>query len=412
MCAQDSFVCDNCFEDPGLIAFIRNNVCAQKCQFFSATGDVSIAASVADVSEHFIECLLREYSLAADELGLTDLKESLISQQWDAQDLALDELALEFPQDNMELLLPLLFSEYYDDGWCKRNPYGLDDSEWSRYSWERFCYSIMHKRRFFFLSQGQDSYDPEVYSPREVLSTIFDYAQNMGLFKELPAGHQLVRARFEGSGPPLETPRELGLPPAENAIQSNRMSPAGIPMFYACDDEETALRETASGPGRFATGRFETLRPITILDLTGIPPVPSLFQDIPDSAEVIPRRALTFLHHVAEEMSRPIERDDKVHINYIPTQVVTEFIRDQVTWGDTQIEGIRYDSSVHPGHVSYVLFAIDTHVEATTNTSIRNDPWLRLVEVNHAVHGRSGSRCQGWNGVLRWLRHRGKDADD
>lgn len=385
MCDRYSFVCDKCFEDLGLIAFIRSNACAKECQFCSATGDVPIAAFIDDVSEHFIDCLFREYALAADELGLTDLKKGLIGQQWDAQDLALDELALEFPQDNMELLLPLLFGEYYDEEFCKKSPYGLDDSEWSRYSWERFCHIIMHERRFFFLSQGRDSHDPEVYSPREVLSTIFGYAQEMGLFKKLPAGHQLVRARFEGSGPPLETPRGLGPPPAEKAIQSNRMSPAGIPMFYACDDEETALRETASGPGRFATGRFETLRPITILDLTGVPPVPSLFQSIPDSAEVIPRRALTFLHHVAEEMSRPIKRDDRVHVNYIPTQVVTEFIRDQVTWGDTQIEGIKYDSSVHPGHVSYVLFAADTHVEATTDKPIGYDPWLRLVEVNHAV---------------------------
>ena len=132
-------------------------------------------------------------------------------------------------------------------------------------------------------------------------------------------------------------------------------------------------------------GRFERLKPITVLDLTGIPPIPSLFESISDSAEVVPRRALTFLHHIAKEMSRPIERDDRVHVNYVPTQVVTEFIRDQLTWGDTRIEGIRYQSSVHPGHVSYVLFANEAHVESTTDKPVGYNPWLRLVEVNHTV---------------------------
>ena len=383
MYEQELFVCDKCFEDHGLIAFIRSNASANECSFCSAIDDVPIAASIDDVSEHFIECLLQEYALAVNELAGSEGR--YYGQHWDAVELALGELELEFPQNNPELLLAPLFGEYYDQDWCKRNPYGLDHSEWSRYSWERFCRIIMHERRFLFLDQDREIDDPEVYSPREVLSTIFDYAQEMGLFKELPAGRQLVRARFEGNGPPLETPQDLGSPPAEKAIQSNRMSPAGIPMFYACDDEETAIRETSSGPGRFATGMFETLRPITVLDLTGIPPIPSLFEGISDSAEVDPRRALTFLRHVAEEVSRPIERDDRVHVNYVPTQVVTEFIRDQLTWGDTRIEGVRYQSSVHPGHVSYVLFANEASVESTTDEPIGYDPWLRLIEVNHTV---------------------------
>ena len=385
MYAQESFVCDNCFEDSGLVEFVRSNASATECSFCPTKDDVPIAASIDDVSAHFIECLFREYDLAVNELGWIGSEGGYIGRHWYAEELAFDELELEFPQDNLELLLPPLFGEYYDQDWCKRNPYGLDDSEWSRYSWERFCRVVMHERRYFFLGQDRESDDPEVYSPREVLSTIFDYAQEMDLFKELPAGSQLVRARCEGCGPPLETPQDLGPPPAEKATQSNRMSPAGIPMFYACEDEETALKEISSDPGKFAVGRFETLRPITVLDLADISPIPSLFEGISDSAEVIPRRALTFLHHIAEEMSRPIDRDDRIHINYVPTQVVTEFIRDQLTWGDAPIDGIRYQSSVYPGHVSYVLFANEGDVESTPDRPIGNNPWLKLVEVNHRV---------------------------
>ena len=385
MYALEPFVCENCFEDPGLIEFIRSNASAIECSFCPTRDEVPIAASIDEVSTHFVECLFQEYDLAVNALGWIGSEGGYIGQHWYAEELVADVLELEFPQDNQEQLLPHLFGEYYQEHWCERNPYGLNNSEWARYSWNRFCHIVTHERRYFFLGQNRDSDDPEVYSPGEVLSTIFDYAQDMGLFKELPAGSQLVRARREGNGPPHETPQDLGPPPAEKATQSNRMSPAGIPMFYACEEEETALRETSSGPGKFAVGRFETLRPITILDLTNIPPLASLFKRLSDSAEVIPCRALTFLHHIAKEMSGPIDRDDRVHISYVPTQVVTEFIRDQFTWGDSPVDGIKYQSSVNPDHVSYVLFANEGNVESIHDRPIGYDPWLKLVEVNHRV---------------------------
>ena len=96
----------------------------------------------------------------------------------------------------------------------------------------------MQERRFFFLNSDRDPDDPEVYSPGEVLRAIFDYAQHMDLFIEIPSGTGLVRARLEGCKPNLETAEELGPPPAEKAKQSNRMSPAGVPMFYGCEEEE------------------------------------------------------------------------------------------------------------------------------------------------------------------------------
>ena len=73
------------------------------------------------------------------------------------------------------------------------------------------------------------------------------------------------------------------------------MSPAAIPMSYACDDQDTALRErkaTESCPRHYAVGRFETLRSVTLLDLTAIPPVPGLFDSIPGGSEFHPRKML------------------------------------------------------------------------------------------------------------------------
>ena len=383
MYQEGMFVCVDCFEDPGLIGFIKRYAVAEECSFCPAIDKVPIAAPVEEVSDHIIECLRQEYDDAANQLGWIGAEGGYQGNHWDTPDLLFYEVGLSFPQENEKSLSQALFGDLIDQVWCERNAYGLNDEEWSRFSWEHFCEAVMHQRRFFFSGMDRDPDDPEVYSPAQVLQTIFQYAQQMDLFKQMPSGTQLFRARWEGGKPHLETPKELGPPPLEQATQSNRMSPAGIPMFYGCDDEDTALKETATGASYFAIGRFETRRSINLLDLTAIPPIPSLFDSIPDSVEVPPRRVLKFLHHVAREVSRPIERGDRVHVEYVPTQVVTEFIRDQLTWENSRADGIKYFSSVHPDHVSYVLFANQGNVVSPPANSSPQDQWLRLTETKH-----------------------------
>ena len=90
-----------------------------------------------------------------------------------------------------------------------------------------------------------------------------------------------------------------------------------------------------------------------------------------------------FLDHVSREISRPIERGDKVHIEYVPTQVVTEFVRDQLTWKRSRVDGIKYVSSVHPDHASYVLFAGQGNVCSTPESEFSKDVWLKLVDTKH-----------------------------
>ncbi len=105
------FVCDSCFEDLGLIEFIRDNASANKCSFCPAQDDVPIAAHIDDVSAHFRECLFMEYDLAVNALGWEG---GYIGTHWDPENLVAYELELEFPQDNLDSLLPHLFGDYYE----------------------------------------------------------------------------------------------------------------------------------------------------------------------------------------------------------------------------------------------------------------------------------------------------------
>ena len=98
-------------------------------------------------------------------------------------------------------------------------------------------------------------------------------------------------------------------------------------MLYVSDDAETALRETVDQPGTYTVGKFTTERNATIVDFSRLPRIPSLFEPIHDTMEYDPRRLLIFLHTLAKEISKPIERGNRVHIEYVPTQVVTEYLR-------------------------------------------------------------------------------------
>jgi hypothetical protein len=118
------------------------------------------------------------------------------------------------------------------------------------------------------------------------------------------------------------------------------------------------------------------------LDLAELPPVPSLFEELPDSLEYDPRRNLIFLHRLASDISRPIAHDDRVHIEYVPTQVVTEYLR-SATFPEGGLDGIRYRSSRRDGGVSLVLFADRLNViGAWTDTYAKpkSDAWLELVD--------------------------------
>jgi RES domain len=169
-------------------------------------------------------------------------------------------------------------------------------------------------------------------------------------------------------------------PPSPEFAKQNRMSPAGIVMTYVSEEAATALDETADEPGTYAIGQFRTLRDITILDLAQLPPIPSLFAEIPDTLEYDPHEALIFLHRLAEDISRLIERDDRVHIEYVPTQVVTEFLRTAKMPDKRRLDGIRYRSSRRSRGTSLVLFADPRNVVGAWDKPWpKPDAWLELT---------------------------------
>lgn len=388
---EDDYVCVDCFGDSGIRRYIEDNVTSTDCSFCGNHAEDPIAALLNDVADYINQCLYEEYDMAENWLGRMD--QEWVGEYWDTWDL-LDKIGLELPRHGSDRLLSALVHRLDDNAWCVHDPYGLSDTQIAQFSWRRFCRVIKHERRFFFSNHGAGVDPDQTLLPGEVLERIFEYAQQAGLVRTLDVGTILYRARYQHPDKDLRTAKELGPPPVELANQANRMSPAGIVMFYGSDSPETALRETAAAPGTFAVGKFLTHRRATVLDLAELPEIPSLFEEIPDSLEYNPRRVLRFLHHISEEISQPIMRDDRVHISYAPTQVVTEYIRTRVGEDGMQLDGIKYPSAVHDGHVSYVLFATQDDVSDAPLPAGHNSPWIQLID--RSIHSCKQEDIDAW----------------
>ena len=100
-------------------------------------------------------------------------------------------------------------------------------------------------------------------------------------------------------------------------------------------------------------GTFRARRPGRVIDLSTPPEVPSLYD--PERRHL--RSGLIFLRHFVSEIAKPFVRDDRIHIEYVPTQVATEWLRTRFDPGPGRpLVGLLYGSSRSPGGVSVSLF--------------------------------------------------------
>ena len=375
------YVCTGCFEDEGIREFIMIDVVQAQCSFCDESCGREPVARFTDVVEHIQNCLFHEYDDAVNWMYLDSDTREPMNVILDASDV-LEGVGLKLPRDDGDQLLEALIDELSEISWSEQNPFGISPQDQIRDSWERFCEVVKHERRYFF-EDIEDGFEFDANSPGQILTRIFEYAEEIELFETIPADKTLFRARYQKPGTALTTALDLGPPPVEAATQPNRMSPPGIPMFYASDEAETALRETVDRNGTYALGFFKTLRDMTILNLKDLPPTPSLFQACSETSGPWNRILLRFLNHVAREISAPIDRDNKVHIEYVPTQVVTEFVRSKVSTGDRRIDGIKFESSLHAEHACYVIFATqhDLVVPENDRWGLGLKQWLKLIDV-------------------------------
>lgn len=394
--AEGYSVCARCFDDKYIEEFIESTVDSQECDFCGRKSRIkNIAAPLDGVVDFVLEAVDREYERAVEALGFESAEGGYQGAHWDSTDM-IEQIGLDLPNDDGRLL-EILVNCLGDEPWCDRNPYAQREDERLVSSWERFCEFIKYKRRYFFFQQEEEEIlaPGEYLSPAELLGFIGKTVEDLGLVKLVPVGTLIYRARQYKAGQGLHTPYHFAPPPVELSLSSNRMSPAGVVMFYGSDDAKTAVLEIDDDPKRgIAVGTFRTSREMKLLDLTKLPRRFGFFERQPDSSE-LNRYTIAFLHSFVRSVSSKVESGSREHIDYVPTQVVTEWFRTVFRYGGAILDGIIYPSTQNPGGHSLVLFAtrnsvilspseikeaaIAEKIEEWLVRSYHEESWLKLV---------------------------------
>jgi len=355
---SDKFVCATCLKDQALQQFAQSHGEMRPCDYCGGTPTTASVAALQDVIEFMGTFIAEEYTDPENDAPWNQEKERYDVKIFDNDEL-LDEIG--FSVSNWKLMADIS-AAFAGHNWCQRRWERLTPSQRWHYGWERFQHVVKHQRRYTFwylTDDWDDGAHPDYLPPAHMLGEIGAVINSMKLVKEFPVGTVVWRLQLHSKNESLSTPARFSSPPIQYATQPNRMSPAGVPMFYGADDFHTALLEVIDPKDKdldskaVSGAQFRSVMPLNLLDLTSIPTPPSYFTPGGPSR----RHHIEFLNKFVKDLSLPIERDERQHIEYVPTQVFTEFVRHVMK--DTncvQVHGIWYSSSRN-GRPCCVIFA-------------------------------------------------------
>lgn len=361
----EKYVCADCFSDYAIKAFIEDNAVETYCSYCGKTSDSPISVHFSDLFGFILEGIESEWEDPANSMGHDSgeggYQGATVYDWYDLVTEVIEEL-FDINDNVREDILSAMAGEH---SWCHKDPYGLLEEDALSISWSNFSRQVKYNTRYIF-SQLPDEVDPMdidlIPIPRmlKVLSQeISKLEDQTDVIVILEKNTDIMRARIHNMWKRYVNGSELGTVPAKDAKFSNRMSPSGIPMFYGAFDSNTALLEIIDHKQftplwKVATiASFKTTKKLRLLDLSNLPPVPSIF----DQPMNYLRSTIIFLHEFARELSKPIRKDGTEHIEYVPTQVFTEYIRHLFRdRGGYPMDGIKYVSAKADQESCCVLF--------------------------------------------------------
>lgn len=380
-------VCSDCFGDYGIKQFIEDYSNSNQCSYCNSKKSNTKACDFEKVVVHVLNSIKCEWGEASDERVGWDSREGgwQGANVYDTYDLLYAELALEAEHEE---ILSDLNSSIIIGSWCKKNPYGLDEDALLINAWKKFSELVKHNSRYVFLKKESDKSPFEEMDPVEILNSLGNIILRLGLITTIQKNKEIFRVRITDIGSTINSAKELGSPPKEKALIANRMSPAGISMFYGAFDTETAIFETYE-PEKNITkqavlGVFNPIRELTAIDLSEKIKIPSLF----DEENRKDRFLLKFLQGFISDFTKPIKRVGSAHINYVPTQIVTEYFKHlfpQTEFGK-KIDGVVYPSSKANGVKCIVIFAESSQCVEVSNNNKKGMLVLNKVEIKNLTN--------------------------
>lgn len=262
--------------------------------------------------------------------------------------------------ENIETRLVIKTNELFDDIcshldnpsllYCYKDEFG-SEGDFLKDDWEYFKFIVKHKARFVFHDNsfsGDHYYQNSLY----ILQKIQELIRENGMIVEIPENTALYRCRQHSKKNDIGGAKDLVSSPFEYAKNNGRMNPAGIPMFYCSEDKKLTIQEVVNNSDKnipfYTIGEFNNKSSLKVVKLTKIPDLPSIFDE--DNNKFI--ESILFLESFVEDAIKPINESDSI-IEYIPTQIVTEYIRYNK---ELNVQGLIYPSSKNRNKNNIVLF--------------------------------------------------------
>ena len=376
------YCCTECFSVEEIKEFIKGNDEVGDCDYCGSE-KVNVA-DASDVGQFIKDGVNRAYEDPANQVGYCSAeggyniepdnlyeilvwKEGIFSDKIDDPTKFIDESV---PDETMH--------------YVQRDPYGPSrgDSD-AIYHWEKFCKIVKTNRRYTaFWPEVEPDYD--LFQPSEFMKSLVSDLANTH-FNLLDQGTKIYRARILKSDKKYKH-EDLTSPPPRIA-SNNRMSPAGISLFYGALEPETCISELRPSVGEdIVVGEFEANETLIVLDLSGkTQEAISIFsEDYSYNYE----RWISFVRDFVADISRPIRPMDQ-EIDYVPTQAFTEFLRlwdfkDLMYYTENKllnISGMQFNSSLRDGGKNVVLFrgpeiSLSPKHTGSLVPPKKVDPWL------------------------------------
>lgn len=345
----ETWVCRSCIgEDPHLRHLVRRSLLGVACSYCASK--TRRAAPLASVMAAIVHGIKYSYN---DEASAGCPYDREISIEYMSSRDVLEQVLEAEGLRWCDALKNDVADAFANTGWVEApggDWMGSHTHERLHWSWGSFADAVKHQSRFHFQTRKRSrKWNDDLVSVHEMLPFLGQLMRKNGMVRKLPAATNLCRVR-PGMHP--HSFSDLGPPPPEK-VPGQRMNPAGIAYFYLTFDEMTALAETRAKPGDQVTvSVWSSSRDLHVIDLSLFPACPSVFSEKRREHEIV-----QFLYKFADEISKPVFHDGTEHIEYVPTQVVSEFFAQVLRHSKTKrVDGLIYPSAVAKAGKNLVLF--------------------------------------------------------
>jgi hypothetical protein len=338
----DKWVCDHCINEPFLARKVSDAVTStQVCSFC----EQHPAAELDVLVEAFMVGVFARYDDAYGTLPYDSEDGQYIGRTLETWELIGEYCHIFGDSPGLQ---DAVCEAVHDRTWSDSYYWHHSPSEGLLGVWNQFCESVKYESRYvFWLRQDWQEPDYEYGSiPRgQFLTTLSQFIDDYGLYRTTDIGHTYWRARTHSEDAPSLDAKELGTAGREHAKQANRMSPAGIPMFYGAEDLDTAIQESLvrTSDTHVSAASFIATQHATLIDLRSerLPEPPSEF----DTERASERTSILFLRDFLKQLTEPV-RSSFEQIDYVPTQIVTEYLLKVHQHEGASAHGLLYTSAV------------------------------------------------------------------